>query len=178
MALGCETCVLVGEHGAPQGQSPPSHSWILLSTSGTAGPFGLGSPYFIFYGCGVPHVIRRYSWCSRRLLEQRYSWSSHLTLADLIPLESPPGTSCAGKQDWPERVVVGHNVAFDRAFIKEQYLIQVIHGAVASCQQLQFVTLIVICVGFSGLFWQMPFITDTLELCLPGPAEWVEVGSL
>ncbi|XP_009572608.1 PREDICTED: DNA polymerase subunit gamma-1, partial [Fulmarus glacialis] len=26
--------------------------------------------------------------------------------------------------DWPERVVVGHNVAFDRAFIKEQYLIQ------------------------------------------------------
>ncbi|KFV15242.1 DNA polymerase subunit gamma-1, partial [Pterocles gutturalis] len=56
--------------------------------------------------------------------EQRYSWSSHLTLADLIPLESPAGASCAGRQDWPERVVVGHNVAFDRAFIKEQYLIQ------------------------------------------------------
>ncbi|XP_008948247.1 PREDICTED: DNA polymerase subunit gamma-1, partial [Merops nubicus] len=65
-----------------------------------------------------------YSWCSRRLLEQRYSWSSHLTLGDLIPLESPAGASCASKQDWPERVVVGHNVAFDRAFIKEQYLIQ------------------------------------------------------
>ncbi|NXK73819.1 DPOG1 polymerase, partial [Amazona guildingii] len=65
-----------------------------------------------------------YSWCSRRLLEQRYSWSSHLTLADLIPLESPAGAGCAGRQDWPERVVVGHNVAFDRAFIKEQYLIQ------------------------------------------------------
>ncbi|XP_054024742.1 DNA polymerase subunit gamma-1 [Dryobates pubescens] len=65
-----------------------------------------------------------YSWCSRRLLEQRYSWSSHLTLADLIPLESPTGASCASKQDWLERVVVGHNVAFDRAFIKEQYLIQ------------------------------------------------------
>ncbi|XP_065703240.2 DNA polymerase subunit gamma-1 isoform X1 [Patagioenas fasciata] len=69
-----------------------------------------------------PHAW--YSWCSKRLLEQRYSWSSHLTLADLIPLESPAGASCAGKQDWPERVVVGHNVAFDRAFIKEQYLIQ------------------------------------------------------
>ncbi|NWW77503.1 DPOG1 polymerase, partial [Climacteris rufus] len=69
-----------------------------------------------------PHAW--YSWCSRRLLEQRYSWSSHLTLADLIPLESPAGASCAGKQDWTERVVVGHNVAFDRAFIKEQYLIQ------------------------------------------------------
>ncbi|NXE66319.1 DPOG1 polymerase, partial [Calcarius ornatus] len=60
----------------------------------------------------------------RRLLEQRYSWSSHLTLADLIPMESPAGASCASKQDWIERVVVGHNVAFDRAFIKEQYLIQ------------------------------------------------------
>ncbi|XP_075621226.1 DNA polymerase subunit gamma-1 [Balearica regulorum gibbericeps] len=69
-----------------------------------------------------PHAW--YSWCSKRLLEQRYSWSSHLTLADLIPLESPAGAGCAGKQDWPERVVVGHNVAFDRAFIKEQYLIQ------------------------------------------------------
>ncbi|XP_071610428.1 DNA polymerase subunit gamma-1 [Heliangelus exortis] len=69
-----------------------------------------------------PHAW--YSWCSKRLLEQRYSWSSHLTLADLIPLESPAGASCAGKQDWLERVVVGHNVAFDRAFIKEQYLIQ------------------------------------------------------
>ncbi|XP_050165533.1 DNA polymerase subunit gamma-1 isoform X1 [Myiozetetes cayanensis] len=65
-----------------------------------------------------------YSWCSRRLLEQRYSWSNHLTLADLIPMESPAGASCAGKEDWRERVVVGHNVAFDRAFIKEQYLIQ------------------------------------------------------
>ncbi|XP_040457086.1 DNA polymerase subunit gamma-1 isoform X2 [Falco naumanni] len=69
-----------------------------------------------------PHAW--YSWCSKRLLEQRYSWSSHLTLADLIPLESPAGAGCAGKQDWLERVVVGHNVAFDRAFIKEQYLIQ------------------------------------------------------
>ncbi|NXD61553.1 DPOG1 polymerase, partial [Eolophus roseicapillus] len=69
-----------------------------------------------------PHAW--YSWCSRRLLEQRYSWSSHLTLADLIPLESPAGAGCAGRRDWPERVVVGHNVAFDRAFIKEQYLIQ------------------------------------------------------
>ncbi|XP_025977059.2 DNA polymerase subunit gamma-1 [Dromaius novaehollandiae] len=59
-----------------------------------------------------------YSWCSARLLEQRYSWSSHLGLADLIPLEAPGG----GEQ--PPRVVVGHNVAFDRAFVREQYLIQ------------------------------------------------------
>ncbi|NXP46319.1 DPOG1 polymerase, partial [Heliornis fulica] len=69
-----------------------------------------------------PHAW--YSWCSKRLLEQRYSWSSHLTLADLIPLESPASAGCLGKHNWTERVVVGHNVAFDRAFIKEQYLIQ------------------------------------------------------
>uniref|UniRef100_U3I9P8 DNA polymerase subunit gamma-1 n=1 Tax=Anas platyrhynchos platyrhynchos TaxID=8840 RepID=U3I9P8_ANAPP len=69
-----------------------------------------------------PHAW--YSWCSRRLLEQRYSWSSRLSLADLIPLESAAGAGCAGRQERPERVVVGHNVAFDRAFIKEQYLIQ------------------------------------------------------
>jgi len=127
---------------------------------------------------GVLRVPGRYSWCSRRLLEQRYSWSSHLTLADLIPLESPAGAGCAGKRDWPERVVVGHNVAFDRAFIKEQYLIQVIRGAVASCRQLRFVSWAVVCVGFSGLFWQMLLCTDTLGLCLPRPAELAEVGSL
>ncbi|XP_061450770.1 DNA polymerase subunit gamma-1 isoform X2 [Rhineura floridana] len=62
-----------------------------------------------------------YSWCSKRLLEERYTWSSQLTLSDFIPLET--GSSLA-KQDWLERLVVGHNVSFDRAHIKEQYLIQ------------------------------------------------------
>ncbi|KGL80671.1 DNA polymerase subunit gamma-1, partial [Tinamus guttatus] len=50
---------------------------------------------------------------------ERYSWSSRLAMADLIPLESRGG---GGEQ--PERIVVGHNVAFDRAFVREQYLIQ------------------------------------------------------
>ncbi|CAI5792756.1 DNA polymerase subunit gamma-1 isoform X1 [Podarcis lilfordi] len=62
-----------------------------------------------------------YSWCSKRLLEERYTWSSQLTLSDLIPLET---SSSLAKQDWQERLVVGHNVSFDRAHIKEQYLIQ------------------------------------------------------
>ncbi|KAH1184429.1 hypothetical protein KIL84_015045 [Mauremys mutica] len=65
-----------------------------------------------------------YSWCSKRLLEERYTWSSQLTLADFIPLETALNSSCLAKQDWTERLVVGHNVAFDRAHIKEQYLIQ------------------------------------------------------
>ncbi|XP_067327552.1 DNA polymerase subunit gamma-1 [Anolis sagrei] len=62
-----------------------------------------------------------YSWCSKRLLEQRYTWSSQLTLSDLIPLERGSGFT---KQDGQERLVVGHNVSFDRAHIKEQYMIQ------------------------------------------------------
>lgn len=62
-----------------------------------------------------------YSWCSKRLLEQRYTWSNQLSLSDLIPLETGSSSS---KQDWRERLVVGHNVSFDRAHIKEQYLIQ------------------------------------------------------
>ncbi|KAM3828307.1 DNA polymerase subunit gamma-1 isoform 1-T1 [Vipera latastei] len=61
-----------------------------------------------------------YSWCSQRLLEQRYSWSNQLGLSDLIPLES----SSLKKQPGQERLVIGHNVSFDRAHIKEQYLIQ------------------------------------------------------
>ncbi|KAL8197615.1 UNVERIFIED_CONTAM: hypothetical protein K2H54_034334 [Gekko kuhli] len=62
-----------------------------------------------------------YSWCSKRLLEQRYTWCSQLTLSDLIPLEL--GSNCP-KQNWQEKLVVGHNVSFDRAHIKEQYLIE------------------------------------------------------
>lgn len=68
------------------------------------------------------HLLSRYSWCSKRLLEHRYTWSNKLTLSELIPLET--GSSLA-KQEWQERLVVGHNVSFDRAHIKEQYLIQV-----------------------------------------------------
>ncbi|XP_068954672.1 DNA polymerase subunit gamma-1 [Petaurus breviceps papuanus] len=65
-----------------------------------------------------------YSWCSQRLLEERYSWARQLCLSDLIPLETPASVSGPVKQDWLERLIVGHNVCFDRAYIKEQYLVQ------------------------------------------------------
>ncbi|KAM5293323.1 DNA polymerase subunit gamma-1 [Ctenodactylus gundi] len=65
-----------------------------------------------------------YSWCSRRLVEERYSWTSQLSPADLIPLEVPAGASSSTQRDWQEQLVVGHNVCFDRAHIREQYLIQ------------------------------------------------------
>ncbi|XP_062847248.1 DNA polymerase subunit gamma-1 isoform X2 [Trichomycterus rosablanca] len=65
-----------------------------------------------------------YSWCSKRLIEERYSWSSQLTLADLIPLETPANSCRPPGGQWQERLIVGHNVSFDRAHIKEQYLLK------------------------------------------------------
>lgn len=65
-----------------------------------------------------------YSWCSKRLVEERYSWSNQLTLADLIPLETPMNSARPPRGHWTEKLVVGHNVSFDRSFIKEQYLLK------------------------------------------------------
>ncbi|KAJ3595799.1 hypothetical protein NHX12_002213 [Muraenolepis orangiensis] len=65
-----------------------------------------------------------YSWCSKRLIEERYSWSSQLILSDLIPLETAANSVRPPAGQWKERLVVGHNVSFDRAFIKEQYLLK------------------------------------------------------
>uniref|UniRef100_A0A8C0XCM2 DNA polymerase subunit gamma-1 n=1 Tax=Castor canadensis TaxID=51338 RepID=A0A8C0XCM2_CASCN len=65
-----------------------------------------------------------YSWCSQRLVEERYSWTSQLSPADLIPLEASASVSSSTQRDWQEQLVVGHNVCFDRAHIREQYLIQ------------------------------------------------------
>uniref|UniRef100_A0A665VII3 DNA polymerase subunit gamma-1 n=1 Tax=Echeneis naucrates TaxID=173247 RepID=A0A665VII3_ECHNA len=65
-----------------------------------------------------------YSWCSKRLIEERYTWSSQLTLNDLIPLETPINSAYPPKGEWKNRLVVGHNVSFDRTHIKEQYLLK------------------------------------------------------
>uniref|UniRef100_A0A3B4V016 DNA polymerase subunit gamma-1 n=1 Tax=Seriola dumerili TaxID=41447 RepID=A0A3B4V016_SERDU len=65
-----------------------------------------------------------YSWCSKRLIEERYSWSNQLTLADLIPLETPMNSAYPPKGKWKNKLIVGHNVSFDRSYIKEQYLLK------------------------------------------------------
>jgi len=67
----------------------------------------------------------RYSWCSRRLIEERFSWSSQLSLADLIPLETTANTVRPPGGQWKDRLVVGHNVSYDRALVKDQYLLKV-----------------------------------------------------
>ncbi|XP_035520761.1 DNA polymerase subunit gamma-1 [Morone saxatilis] len=65
-----------------------------------------------------------YSWCSKRLIEERYTWSNQLTLADLIPLETSINSTRPPGNQWKERLIVGHNVSFDRSYIKEQYLLK------------------------------------------------------
>ncbi|XP_035668321.1 DNA polymerase subunit gamma-1-like isoform X1 [Branchiostoma floridae] len=65
-----------------------------------------------------------YSWVSDRLLEDHYSWSPHPTLDDLITMETAVRSIKPGGEDWREKIVIGHNVSFDRSYIKEQYFMK------------------------------------------------------
>lgn len=71
----------------------------------------------------------RYSWCSEELcikknrLELLLTKSDSLRLEDMIPLESKPG-QCDGFEQ-RQKLVIGHNVAFDRSYVKEQYFLEV-----------------------------------------------------
>ena len=57
-----------------------------------------------------------YSWVSKRLIDERdYLLRSKVTVESLVPL---------GEKEH-ERLIVGHNVSYDRARIKEQYNIKV-----------------------------------------------------
>ncbi len=63
-----------------------------------------------------------YSWCSDIFFNENYNGSKPLELNDLIPLESE-NPDIRKKQP---RIVIGHNVGFDRSYIKEQYYLEVI----------------------------------------------------
>ncbi|OWF43177.1 DNA polymerase subunit gamma-1-like [Mizuhopecten yessoensis] len=65
-----------------------------------------------------------YSWCSELVLKDRYRWTKVPFLSDLIPLESGPVVNGQSPKDWPQRLIIGHNVGFDRSFVKEQYYVQ------------------------------------------------------
>lgn len=65
-----------------------------------------------------------YSWTSESLVALRSRAGRAYRLSDMIPMESPAGntdtdTSADGSRQ--PRLVVGHNVSYDRARIKEQY---------------------------------------------------------
>ncbi|XP_013395097.1 DNA polymerase subunit gamma-1 isoform X2 [Lingula anatina] len=58
-----------------------------------------------------------YSWCNQHLIKSDAQGFFKMTPDELIPLDMDQG-------GWKEKVVVGHNVGFDRSFVKEQYLIK------------------------------------------------------
>ncbi|XP_064607817.1 DNA polymerase subunit gamma-1-like [Liolophura sinensis] len=64
-----------------------------------------------------------YSWCSDNLIEDTFKWNTSPLLEDLIPLQSTRGSGVASSQS-VARIIVGHNVSFDRSFVKEQYYIK------------------------------------------------------
>ncbi|KAI0208026.1 DNA polymerase subunit gamma-1 [Lamellibrachia satsuma] len=66
-----------------------------------------------------------YSWCSDRLVEDCFKWKDQRpTTGDLIPLETARGATKPVSGTWQPKLVIGHNVSFDRTFIKEQYYIK------------------------------------------------------
>uniref|UniRef100_A0A2C9KDE8 DNA polymerase subunit gamma-1 n=1 Tax=Biomphalaria glabrata TaxID=6526 RepID=A0A2C9KDE8_BIOGL len=62
-----------------------------------------------------------YSWVSDYLLEDKFRWSKRPQLKDLIPLETNPDSMLPPDGKWLPGLVIGHNVGFDRSFVKEQY---------------------------------------------------------
>ena len=66
----------------------------------------------------------RYSWCSKRLIKNE-STTDKVRLGDMIPMETCVGQHHAPDGRWKPKIVIGHNVGFDRSFIKEQYYIKV-----------------------------------------------------
>ncbi|GFO44683.1 DNA polymerase subunit gamma-1, partial [Plakobranchus ocellatus] len=65
-----------------------------------------------------------YSWTSEYVLRDKFRWANEPHLQDLIPLETKPGKIVPPEGKWQPRLIIGHNVGFDRAFVKEQYLTQ------------------------------------------------------
>ncbi|XP_074645763.1 DNA polymerase subunit gamma-1-like isoform X2 [Tubulanus polymorphus] len=65
-----------------------------------------------------------YSWCSSRVIKDQFKWNKQPSLSDLIPLETDVNSSKPLTGAWREKLIIGHNVSFDRSFIKEQYFIK------------------------------------------------------
>ncbi|KAG7170816.1 DNA polymerase subunit gamma-1-like isoform X1 [Homarus americanus] len=64
-----------------------------------------------------------YSWCSQCLVHPEKEHSDSFTLEDLIPLQSSDTSQHHENRDVP-RVVVGHNVSYDRIRVREQYFME------------------------------------------------------
>lgn len=65
-----------------------------------------------------------YSWCSEAVTKDKFRWTRNPRLCDLIPLESSPEEHGCHLKKGRKKIVIGHNVGFDRSFVKEQYYIK------------------------------------------------------
>ncbi|GFR97393.1 DNA polymerase subunit gamma-1 [Elysia marginata] len=65
-----------------------------------------------------------YSWVSDYVIEDKFRWTNEPHLQDLIPLETSHGRCTPPSGKWQPRLIIGHNVGFDRSFVKEQYFTQ------------------------------------------------------
>lgn len=83
----------------------------------------------------------RYSWCSEAVTKDKFRWTRNPRLCDLIPLESSPEEHGCHLKKGRKKIVIGHNVGFDRSFVKEQYYIKVLISEFGSCfNKVDFVT--------------------------------------
>lgn len=65
-----------------------------------------------------------YSWTSDCVLQDRVHLNKKPQLSDLIPLETKKTATTLPINTASKRLIIGHNVSFDRSFVKEQYFIQ------------------------------------------------------
>lgn len=69
----------------------------------------------------------RYGWVSQSLIDKKNTFSnSILRSSGLIPMESSPFVQGYDlpKEILEPKIIIGHNVSYDRARIKEQYWIE------------------------------------------------------
>lgn len=67
-----------------------------------------------------------YSWTSPDLIESRNATNPHSTVTNMIPIESKADDSSENFTNYLKKpkIIVGHNVSYDRARIKEQYWLE------------------------------------------------------
>ncbi|KAI1280932.1 DNA polymerase subunit gamma-1 [Halotydeus destructor] len=118
-----------------------------------------------------------YSWCSKQLTDKDFNSSQEVKLSDLIPL----GTGNNAK------IIVGHNVSFDRTYVKEQYQFE--------CDQTRFMDTMSLHICISGLTGYQRALSSSYKSAKnrgvnegvindvfklrnqPNPINWADVGA-
>ncbi|XP_054169229.1 DNA polymerase subunit gamma-1-like [Oppia nitens] len=112
-----------------------------------------------------------YSWCSSRLIESKNNdkrFDTKLIMNDMIPM---------GFANNEEKLIIGHNVSFDRSFIREQYDIK--------CDKTRFLDTLSLHMCISGLTQHQRALSYSRKIGTTGnisgdidPHLWDGIGSL